>query len=228
MPRGKLNECYVQNRVIEFLRDYYSEKFNSENVFAEKELCVKNSFKRVDGLIAVKHGEKDFFIAVVEAKSYRTIKSLIPVDDDERWFLHGIFTGIILSLITGFLVPFVLWLRIIIIIVAMLGGTFLYWLATSRFISYRFIGVVKQIKNYPAHERWIAFSADALNCLNKRQINDFEEMLKMHGIGLIIISPKNKVTIRFEPKTVDNKNKLQNIIDMYIRSNEIQYKLTNH
>jgi len=225
MPRGKLNEKYVQDIAVEFLRDFYIKRFNTNCIFAEKELCVKKSLKRVDGLIAAKQGEKDIFVAVVEAKSYRTLYSLIPIDGDNSWFVHGILAGLIIALITFLIFQYVLWLRILIAFGTLIGGTFLFWLITFRLTFYRYVGVVRQVENYPAHEKWIAFSVDAQNTLSQEQKDDFEKKLKNSGIGLIIISPNRKVNIQFEPKTISNISKLKDIVSLYSRCNEIKLKL---
>ncbi|PYG84797.1 hypothetical protein LY28_03590 [Ruminiclostridium sufflavum DSM 19573] len=216
MPRGKLNESYVKDVAVEYLKDYYCKLYNNNDIFAGKELCVKKSFKRPDGLIALKNGKNDIFVAVVEAKSCRTLGSLFPVDGDSRWFVHGVLFGTIISLIIGFVVPLMLWSRIILAAVGLVVGTFLYWLFTFRFTYYRYIGVVSQINNYPGNEKWIALSIDVYNKLSKEHKIDFEKKLRRSGIGLLIISSGSKVSTLIKPKA-----KAKKVIDMFVRCNEI-------
>lgn len=186
---------------------------------------VRKNSKRADGLIALKKNEIEVFTAVVEAKSYRTLHSIIPIDGDDIWVYHGIIIGFLAAVIIGLLVPFSIWLRIGISIAAFLAAASLFWFATSSSTHYRFIRVLDQIKHYPSHEKWIAFSMDAYNHFSSQQISDFEQKLRKIGIGLLIISPNKKVKVSFEPA---NDKKFKNLVVEYNRCNEILKFLECH
>lgn len=94
MPRGRLNEKYVQQVAVYWLASHYESEFNVLAVVPETEVRVqtksKLGFGRADGLVSSLLPDGTVYTAALEAKSARTLVNVSPWYDDTQWLLHSL------------------------------------------------------------------------------------------------------------------------------------------
>jgi hypothetical protein len=168
MPRGRLNEKYVQRVAVDRLASHYASRPNVLSVLSETEVGVRTDSAlgsgRADGVVAALMPDGSVYTAALEAKSARTLPNISLRYRDEQWLLHRLAAGVLGLLLTGsvgWLVGGSWLLRWALPVVAFFAVTFAYLLITQEHARYRLIDVMRQVKRYPANERWIAVSADA-------------------------------------------------------------------
>lgn len=90
---------------------------------------------------------------------------------------------------------------------------------------YKLIGVINQIHQYPANEKWIAISQDSLNLARKKNNPEFYnnsesehlfQMCKNQNIGLLVISRRTIKELSV-PKYVPG-----NFLDCYAANQKIR------
>ena len=198
-----LSERYVQKVAQSYLERYYGKK---KSLFSKLEVRTKKAYgsKRADGLIAFRHFFWGIYVVSMEAKSYKTIRSIKPYRDNSKWFWSSIKAGFYTCIVSGAIfalyrmndgfVQFFLPLNLF-----ALGGL-LYALFTRRSMQHQVVEVIDQLKQYPANEQWLAFSKDSLNQLPKSKKHLLEWMCRKEGIGILIISRFGRVKTWVEPK----------------------------
>ena len=92
MPRGRLSEKLVQKYALEWLRDYYRQQLDTNNIVTREEASVKKGSKRgsgrADGLVAAFVKDGWIFVASMEAKSSKTRPAIKPYPDNSIWPIH--------------------------------------------------------------------------------------------------------------------------------------------
>lgn len=202
MPRGRLNERYVQCIAVEWLAKRYQSTLGTRAVVAEIEVVVSAKTKlgrgRADGLIVAQLSDGMIYTASVEAKSARTLSSLSwwYRDDDKQWLLHSLLVGglgLMVAGVIGWSIGTWFWTFVFPILTFFVVG-FVYLLLTVERYRSQTIDVISQAKRYPANEQWVALSSDAYNDLGR----DFQQALhtncQKEGIGLIQVRSGANVT----------------------------------
>jgi|SRR5215203_973615 hypothetical protein len=232
MPRGRLHEKHVQQVALKQLDLRYGSRAGVQAMVAEPEVRVskhsKIGFGRADGLVASLMPDGSVYTAALEAKSARTLPNIMLRYRDKQWFLHALVAGLVGLLLIGsigWLFTETWLLKWVLPIVAFFGAGFAYLLLTAEHARYRLIDVVRQVKRYPANERWIAVSADAYN----RLANDLRDALhtacRNEGIGLLRVRSAAQVAFLEEPRQQRPPKGLNDFLECYARLNAIRQRL---
>lgn len=223
---ANLLESTVQNSAQAFLAKRYGGLTGSRKLFSKTEVRTKQKYggKRADGLLAYKHWLFGTYVISMEAKSYKTLPAMKP-KFDAWFFLKNCFqAGLVICIVSGAFFAFYkmddLFLQIIIPANAFLIGTLLYGILTFTNYSNKIVSVVKQVNQYPANEKWLAFSVDSLDKMGKREVRHLRKICKARGIGILEVKAKNKVKIRIKPKMQFNYGK--GFLRYYSKEKEIR------
>lgn len=236
MPRGRLNETTVQKTAVAWLEQYYLDtKPEIVAITSGEEVVVRKKDKlgdgRADGLVAARLADGSIFTASLEAKSSRTFRNISPNYRDVRLFLHALMAGIAAA---GFAAYagwtysdhwFWQWVfPILIFIIA--GFTFMAIVLILDHKYYRPIGVIAQVKRYPANEWWIALSADAFNQMNREQQQSLLRDVRREGIGFLRVSSASRVVPLEMPKFKPVKKGYADFLSCYAREKSLREKLS--
>ena len=71
-----------------------------------------------------------------------------------------------------------------------------YGFFTLHSYRHKTVRVIRQLAQYPANERWLAFSKDSLNSLDTHKLKALDKICKYKGIGIIIVSRNGHAKIR--------------------------------
>ncbi len=232
MPRGRLNEKHVQQVALRQLALRYDSRAGVQAVVAEPEVGVskrsKIGFGRAGGLVASLMPDGTVYTAALEAKSARTLPSIMLRYGDKQWFSHALIAGLLGLLLIGsigWLFSNSWLLRWVLPIVAFFGVGFAYLLLTAEHARYRLIDVVRQVKRYPANERWIAVSADAYNRLADDLRDALHTACRNEGIGLLRVRSAAQITFLEEPRQQRPPKGLDDFLECYARSSVIRQRL---
>ncbi|MBX3050671.1 MAG: hypothetical protein KF753_04295 [Caldilineaceae bacterium] len=205
MPRGKLNEKYVQETANAWLLRELSNQTDVCAATCRAEVRLNPSivkyFGRADGLVAILKQSGEIYTASLEAKSSRTWKSISASYSDRKWAFHILTVGIlclILGIYLGTLIDNTLWFWVLAIAIPLIG-MFVYTLITAENKAYRTTGVIDQIRKYPANEQWIALSTDLFNRLSDGNRQLLLKDCRAYNIGILCVSPGRKVRCVFQP-----------------------------
>jgi hypothetical protein len=201
MHDERLDERYVQHAAVNWLTSYYQEQPGVQGVVAVTEAVVHSKTHhgtgRADGLIAVHGADGRVRTVAMEAKSVKTLANLGPWHSDERWVVHAFAAGWIgggFALLMGWLLGIGLWMWLLAIAVFALSGFLYLWLADGH-PRHRRVDVIQQVKSYPAHERWVAISADAFDVVAPIVQDGLRGVCRNEGIGLIQVDPAGEVVL---------------------------------
>lgn len=216
---GKLTERYVQKASVEFLKRHYQNKYKLEQIFADIEVGVnyKNKRGRADGLIAFKN-RGITYTASVEAKSHKTYKSLIPDYQMRKWYVFLSVVYIILAtlLYIGLNNYNLIWVLPVVLILPLICVFAIYILSFAFGFGYK-QGIIEQVRRYPANEQWLVIPIDVYNSGDHV---DLFARASHYGIGIIVVSRKNKCEIVLDIK-VNEKKKNKDYLFYYSREKSI-------
>lgn len=227
---SRLTEKFVQKTAIEYLKEYYAEKYQTEKIFGRDEVRTSDAYhnKRADGLICFNSNKQIEHTISIEAKSHRTLGSLLTYWNDEKLGLHTLISSIPLGLLTIAFTHDLAWYWIFLITLLSIVILFLVIIAIIGFMEpnhYKLINVVNQVHQYPANEKWIAISQDSLNLAKKKSnpefhknsdYHNFIQVCKNQNIGIIVITRRTK-KILAKPKYVSG-----NFLDCYATNEQIR------
>lgn len=200
--KGSLRERTVQQAAAEWLKNNLSSRANLNAAHYWLEVTVsKDSLRgwgRADALVAAVDDSGKIYTASLEAKSLRTLCAL-------RGYSITAFQLIIAALLAT-----ICWLLLDMLLdgqyraitiasafIVLLPAWFLILFLKSLFIKPAY--VVRQVLDYPADERWIAVSRDALDALGN-QLQDLQDICLGKGIGLLEVSRQKNVYVILEAK----------------------------
>lgn len=196
---SRLAESTVQTIAIKYLEKQYKRRARRGRIFAEPEVRTKKEHgsKRADGLLAFRHWLWGVYVVSLEAKSHKTLPAINPKLDKQLFAFNAVRAGLLISILSGtffFLYKWDdgFWQFIVPALVFLIGGGAYAWLTRNHF-GHRTLRVIEQIQQYPADERWLAFSKDAYYSLDIVKQRQLEKICRHHGIGLIVISANGKV-----------------------------------
>lgn len=226
---SRLKEKYVQEKALKLLETYYQEKYNISNPFSAQEVRTtkKKGDKRADGLLCFQSSLQKHHTVSLEAKSHKTLNSLLPYWNDDKLVTHILIVLLLAGVLTVYLSFDFSWYWILAILIFSIIVIFVLSLAIVTILEppgYKTLNVIKQVKQYPANEQWIAISVDSLNLVGRKeaafQLKTNKETLiaqcKRNGIGLILI------TNRTERIEIHPSYKKGNFLNCYRREDSIK------
>jgi len=200
-----LNETTVQKVAMNFLIAHYRKKTLRGNIYSQLEARTKKAYggKRADGLLAFKHLFGGTYVVAMEAKSFKTLAAIKPYLDTRKFLWNCLGFSLMVGLASGalyalfkmedgffqFLIP--LWVCII--------SGLLYGIISYNSASHQTMKVIDQLKQYPAHSQWLAFSQDSLDIMTKKKLKQLRSICKGQRIGVISVSKRQKAKVLVYP-----------------------------
>jgi len=204
MPRYV--ESTVQAIAQDYLRDKYRRKARRRRIYSDIEVRTKPKFggKRADGFLAFDHWLWGTYVVSMEAKSFKTIPAMTPKVDSRLFLFNCLRAGFIISLLTGTLFVFLngsassteLYLPLAVLVC----GGIAYGILTRKSFSHKVVDVIKQVRQYPANEYWLAFSQDSLDSLKDERVEHLVEISRNLGIGILVVKPGGRVVERIKAR----------------------------
>lgn len=224
---SRLNEKYVQKIALSYLNQYYLSKFNCKSGFARKEVRTKKN-KRADGLLCFCTDKHSSHTVSIEAKSHKTLNSLLPFWDDNKLGIHFFLTALLVTAGVIYIVNDFQWYWILLAAVASFFLAAVLYIFIVTFLEpkgYKSLNVINQLRNYPANEQWVAISVDSFNLTslkenlfhNKTNAEILVSQCRRNGIGLLLVN-KRQAKIEIYPKYKKGKFLSNYCIEKDIRS----------
>jgi len=201
-----LKEKIVQEHGLQFLKNYYNNRFFRKRIFLATEVSTKQIFggKRADGLIVFQKGIwRKPFVVSMEAKSIKTLPAIKPQLDYRRLLRNSCRFGGEFCLVSGFIFLFfqerfgLSWIDLFLFLIVVAS---VYAFTTLKSHRHQTVDVIDQLKQYPANEQWLAFSGDAFSSLAPAIQKMLRAICSRKGIGILIIKRKNQVRMLVKPK----------------------------
>lgn len=196
---SRLAETTVQIKALEYLEARYRRKAKRGRIFAQPEVRTKRAHgsKRADGLIAFRHWLWGVYVVSLEAKSSKTRPAITPRIDRKRYLFNTLRAALLITILSGtFFFLYKLddgfW-QFILPGSVFLTAAVLYAILTRNHFGHRTLKVVEQIEQYPADERWLAFSEDAWGDFTAEQQQQLQKICRYHGIGLLLVGQGGRV-----------------------------------
>jgi len=199
-------EKYIQERALRFLKEFYKEEYNLENVHTH-----------VEGSACKYHESDDFLQSQKKYKERLKSKPSHPFNNIRNYWKEARFANlaIAIAMMAGVLSLYFtqemfwyyrslfFWTSVLLIFGLVLGG-----LAVFTSSSYKFLDFAIQIHLYPTDEKWIAISRESFNFSQKlgllafykpRDCKRFLQACQSKEVGVLVIS-KRKTKILYRPK----------------------------
>jgi len=199
---ANLSEKIIQDTAQAFLYKRYYNKARKGRVFSRTEVRTRQKFggKRADGLLAFQHYLWGTYVISMEAKSFKTLSSMKPKRDDNLLVWNSVKAGLKFCVISGMF--FALYrmddgfLQFILPLNMFVCGAIIFGFFTLHSYRHKKVNVIRQLAQYPANERWLAFSKDSLDLLEKDKLNALDKICKFKGIGIIVVSRKGRAKVK--------------------------------
>lgn len=198
---ANLSEKTVQHTAQTFLYHKYRNKARKGRVFSRTEVRTRAKFggKRADGLLAFQHFFWGTYVVSMEAKSFKTLSNIKPRRDDNLLLWNSFKAGLTFCILSGmFFAVYRMddgFLQFILPLNMLVCGALIYGYFTLHSHRHKTVGVIRQLAQYPANERWLAFSKDSLDLLEKDKLNSLDKICKYKGIGIIVVSKKGRAKV---------------------------------
>ncbi len=198
---SKLSEKIVQETAQAFLYHRYRKKAKRGKIFSKLEARTRKKYggKRADGLLAFHHYLLGPYTVSMEAKSFKTLSAMKPKRDDGLLILNSFKIGLYCCILSGmFFAVYRLddgFLQILLPVNTLFCTALIYGFFTIGSYRHKTVNVIRQLAQYPANERWLAFSKDSLKALSRSQLKKLDKICKYKGIGIIVVSQKGKAEI---------------------------------
>ncbi len=199
MPQ--LSEQTVQRRALQFLKEWYRKKARKGKMYLQAEVRTRLDYggKRADGLLAFQHFWWGTTVVSMEAKSMKTLAAMKTQFDLSVFLLNCLRAGGLFCILSGcFFALF--WMddpmmRIFLPLNAFIVGAAAYGLLTFGSYRHKVAPVLNQLAEYPANERWLAFSRDSWRKLNREKRRELTKLCKAHRIGILLIDSGKRVLV---------------------------------
>lgn len=231
MARGHLREQHVQRIATEWLAEHCRQRTASVAVEPLLEAGVSHGSRygrgRADGLIAARLEDGSIHTIAIEAKSRRTLFNLAEYSSDDPWLLHGLLVGA-LGAFAGAVVGWFGGSLLVGILLAVTGFVALglgYLKLTEDHQRYKVIDAVTQVQRYPANERWIAISTDALNALRQGLQDQLCSQCERAGVGLLRVSFATSVTVLKPAVSQATPTQLRDYLQCYARGDAVRQRI---
>jgi hypothetical protein len=228
---ARLTEKYVQEAAVKWLAGHYEESKGAQAIVCESEVGVDSrtglGSGRADGLAVAALPDGSVHVGSVEAKSSRTRLQVRPLYKDDKWLLHAVLAGVLGSIgavyvgraVGGLLRSWVF------PVIAFLAVGFAFLAATWDLSYYRLVHAIDQVLRYPANEQWLALSTDVYNLLDAEQERVFRKYCHDRGVGLIRVSPGEKITPVEAPRSHPVPRGYDDFLACYVRGDSARSKL---
>lgn len=223
-------ERTVQNKAQTFLEKKYRRKAKANRFFSKTEMPTKPKYgrKRADGFLAFRHFLWGNYVVSMEAKSIKTLPAIRPYRDDFIFVTNSLAFGFYCCLGSGAFYAFWkmddhLW-QYLIPIYTLIISALCYALLTWNSYRHQTMDVIDQLKQYPANEKWLAFSKDSFEHLKKKNQKDLKKICKARGIGLLVCN--KRITVLIKPKFRWSFGK--DFLKFYSREKEIKRVLNGN
>ena len=199
---ANLSEKIVQDTAQAFLFDRYRKKARKGRIFSRTEVRTRQKFggKRADGLLAFQHYLWGTYVISMEAKSFKTLSSIKPKRDDNLLIWNSVKAGLKFCIASGMFFAIYRmddsFLQFILPLNMFVCGAIIFGFFTLHSYRHKTVRVIKQLAQYPANERWLAFSKDSLNKLEKDKLNALDKICKFKGIGIVVVSRQGRAKVR--------------------------------
>jgi len=198
---ANLSERVVQETAQHFLYHRYRKKAKAGKVFSKLEARTRQKYggKRADGLLAFRHFLFGPYAVSMEAKSFKTLASMKPIRNNNLLIWNSFKVGLICCILSGtFFAIYRMndaFLQILLPVNTLVCTAIIYGFFSSESYRHKTVGVIRQLAQYPANERWLAFSRDSLKALPKGQLKKLDKICKYKGIGIIVVSAKGRAEV---------------------------------
>lgn len=200
---GKVNEPYVRDTAIHYLKEYYLKEHFPEIIYSEMECVVshKGRHGRADGLLGFNIQGGKTFIVSIEAKSHKTISCLRKRFRENLFLTMKALVFLLVSSISFLLLRYqAVWFRVFF---CFLLGIFMTHIINQLLMSFRVfdtLQILEQIKKYPGNEKWIALSSDMYRFYSQCGDDTLIVKARRTGIGILTVSAGRRVHIILKPK----------------------------
>ncbi|MEM1322583.1 MAG: hypothetical protein AAGG75_20125 [Bacteroidota bacterium] len=199
-------EFKVRLAAVDYLRKRYQARARRGRVYWQEEARTQRRYggKRADGLVVFRHLLWGTYVVSMEAKSFRTLSAIKPRGDLGQLLGNALKAGLVFCLLSGaYAALFKMddgFIQFFLPLHAFLIGAILYSILTYKSTRHRVMGVIRQLRQYPANEQWLAFSRDSLKALSRRQRQQLERICRYKGVGLLLVSSARSVEVRVKPR----------------------------
>jgi len=201
--KGTQRERTVQGVAAAWLCNHIETRDNISRAKSWLEVSVRRAAKkghgRADALIAAVTASGEIYTASLEAKSLRLLKDLSgSTVSTAPQVMVSLLLSVGLWVVLGIsLSGWWIWGGLLSLLVAF-PAVFILMIMTAWLT--RRPNVVRQVKQYPAHEQWIAVSRDAMKALPDESHRDFLSICYGDGIGLLEVSRSGAVSVLVDAK----------------------------
>ena len=222
----KLSERIVQVEALQYLRNRYRRGARGGKIFAQTEVRTRKEYggKRADGLIVFRHWWSGVVVVAIEAKSSKTLPSMKPTLKIWRLLWNCIRAGFLIAIWTG--AAFVFdkvddpTAQLLIPLNTFVVGAIMYGILTRNNYAHYDVPVLKQLRQYPGHEQWLAFSKDSLQAISRTKHKNLVKLCKDCGYGMMSVAPNGR--IRIEVKAKRYRSWWDNPLSYYATEDEIR------
>lgn len=198
---ANLSEKIVQETAQAFLYHRYRKKARKGRIFSKLEARTRQKYggKRADGLLAFQHWLFGPYAVSMEAKSFRTLLAMKPKRNDNLLIWNSFKVGLLCCILSGMF--FALYkmddgfMQILLPVNTLFCSALIYGFFTSNSYRHKTVNVIRQLAQYPANERWLAFSKDSMESLTKDQRKKLVKICKYQGIGIVIVTKKGRAEV---------------------------------
>lgn len=193
---SKLTEKVVQDTAQAFLYQWYRKRARRGRIFSRTEVRTRRKYggKRADGLLAFRHFLWGMTVVSMEAKSYKTLAAMKPFRDDNILLLNSLKAGMWICLLSGAFLAFYRmqdgFMQFLLPVNTFVIAALLYGFLTRNSARHKVADVLNQLAEYPANERWLAFSEDSLHDLPRKKRRLLGKICRTHGIGIVVVKRK--------------------------------------
>lgn len=198
---ANLSEKIVQETAQHFLYHRYRKKARGGKIFSKMEARTRREYggKRADGLLAFRHFLFGPYTVSMEAKSFKTLASMRPIQNNNLLLWNSFKAGLLCCILSGMIFAFYRlddgFMQILLPVNTLVCTSFIYGFFSSGSYRHKTVAVIRQLAQYPANERWLAFSRDSLKALPKEQVKKLDKICKYKGIGIIVVTAKGRAEV---------------------------------
>lgn len=202
---NRLIERTVQEVSLKYLEKYYKPKASKLYANIEERTKKEYGMKRADGLLVYPTWFGRLYTISMEAKSHKTLSALKPYKINKLWYRDAARVGFLVTMATGTLFllgrsDLNIFIRLLTPIAVFIVASLLYAYYNRNSYKYQEMDVLKQVFQYPANEKWITFSYDALQMIPTASRENLFKICQARGVGLLLVHANKEVDLRFKPE----------------------------